>query len=76
MTSDLAARIDAHKKHLVEGFTNKYDVTMLVYFESCDSRETALIREKRLKEWKRAWKLALIEKHNPQWRDLFDDLTT
>ena len=71
----MLSRIDTHKKHLVKGVTDKYNVTMLVHYEIFDSFEAALKREKQLKEWKRKWKLELIEKHNPEWIDLFDELT-
>ena len=74
-TSDLLGRVWAHKNDLVEGFTKKYGVHLLVYYECSDSRDGALQREKQLKEWRRKWKLALIEKDNPDWRDLYDDLT-
>ena len=73
-TAALAARIDAHKKHAVRGFTEKYNVTMLVHYEVFDTHEQALRREKQLKEWKRKWKLELIEKNNPGWKDLFPEL--
>lgn len=74
MTSDLLQRIDAHKKKLVEGFTKDYDVSQLVWYEDCESFEQALIREKQIKEWKRQWKLDLIEKSNPDWKDLYADV--
>ncbi len=70
VTSNLPERIDQHRKHLVEGFTKKYNVDRLVWCEAHDSIEQAIIREKQLKKWNRAWKLALIEKENPQWNDL------
>ena len=74
MTGDLVQRIDAHRKHVVAGFTDKYDVTMLVHYEVADSYEAALEREKQLKAWKRKWKLELIEKSNPSWKDLYDEI--
>ncbi|HTY81759.1 MAG TPA: GIY-YIG nuclease family protein [Dehalococcoidales bacterium] len=58
---------------LLKGFTNKYKVHKLVYFECCDDYDAALQREKQIKEWKRAWKIALIEKGNPLWQDLWDE---
>jgi putative endonuclease len=73
-TSDLASRIDAHKKGLVEGFTKKYHVHRLVYFEILEDREEALRREKLIKKWKRNWKIELIEKNNPNWQDLYPGL--
>ncbi len=75
VTSDLPKRIWEHKEKVVEGFTKDYGVDKLVWFEQCPDAESAIQREKRLKEWKRAWKLDLIEKSNPYWRDLYDDIT-
>ncbi len=74
VTSNLIRRIFEHKNDLVEGFTKKYQLHSLVYFEVIDSADAAIMREKRLKKWKRAWKISLIEKVNPAWRDLYDDL--
>lgn len=74
ITNDLLRRVDEHKKDLVKGFTKKYGVHMLVYFEQCDDYDTALQREKQIKEWKREWKLELIEKVNPLWQDLYDEV--
>ena len=62
-----------HSHHLKSGFTDTYNVTRLVYFEETSSVEAAIAREKQLKNWRRAWKLELIEKENPEWRDLADD---
>ena len=76
LTSDLLKRVWEHKNHFVEGFTDKYDVDKLVYFETHDSADHAIRREKRLKKWNRAWKIRLIEKQNPKWSDLFDQLQT
>jgi len=73
-TSDLAQRIYAHKNNLVEGFTKKYGVHMLVYYETSGDYEGALQREKQIKEWKRRWKIELIERDNPEWRDLYEDI--
>lgn len=73
-TSDLAQRVYAHKHDLVEGFTKKYGVHMLVYYETCGDHEGALQREKQIKEWKRQWKIELIEIFNPGWRDLYEDI--
>jgi len=70
-TSDLLQRVYAHKNDLVKGFTKKYGVHKLVYFETCDDYDAALQREKQIKEWKREWKLKLIEKTNPLWQDLW-----
>ena len=71
VTSDLAKRIWEHKNALVEGFTKRYHVHQLVWFELHESMESAIIREKRLKGWKRAWKLELIESMNPEWLALY-----
>ena len=74
VTSDLIKRIWEHKNDLVEGFTQKYKVHQLVYFEQHLDMLTAITREKQLKKWNRDWKLALIEKSNPDWRDLWGDI--
>lgn len=74
VTSDLIKRIYEHKNDLVEGFTKRYRVHALVWYEQHDTMELAIAREKAIKEWKRAWKLEIIEKTNPGWRDLYDDL--
>jgi putative endonuclease len=75
-TNDLLRRVDEHKSDVVRGFTRKYGVHKLVYFEQCDDYDAALQREKQIKEWKRKWKLELIEKENPKWNDLFDKLVS
>lgn len=72
VTSDLAKRVYEHKLRLVEGFTKKYNVHRLVWYEAHDSAESAIIREKQIKKWKRAWKLRLIEEENPEWNDLYE----
>ncbi|QHG91876.1 GIY-YIG nuclease family protein [Sulfurimonas sp. CVO] len=74
VTSDLIKRIYEHKNHVMEGFSAKYNVTKLVYFELCDEMETAITREKVLKGWKRSKKISLIEKENETWQDLYEDL--
>ena len=74
VTSDLIKRIYEHKNDHVEGFTQKYTIHNLVYFEATESIESAIIREKQLKKWNRAWKINLIEKSNPAWNDLYPDL--
>ena len=71
VTSDLCSRIAQHRDGSFPGFTKKYDVKNLVWFQYLDSMPAAIEREKQLKEWKRTWKLELIEKTNPDWRDLF-----
>ncbi len=74
VTSDLVKRTWEHKNHAVEGFTDKYDVDKLVYYEIYDDELNAIQREKTLKRWKRKWKLDLIEKMNPNWSDLYDKI--
>jgi putative endonuclease len=74
VTSDLIKRIYEHKMRLEEGFTKKYAVHRLVYFEIHDGMESAIMREKQLKKWKRQWKINLIEKENPEWNDLYDEI--
>lgn len=74
VTNDLIKRVWQHKQDLVEGFTKKYQCHMLVYFEETSDVMSAIAREKQLKKWKRQWKLQLIEKDNPDWRDLYSDL--
>jgi len=74
VTSDLLRRICEHKSRLAEGFTAKYHVHRLVYFEQCESAEAAILREKQIKNWHRPWKLRLIEESNPEWRDLYEGL--
>jgi len=73
-TSDLSRRVWEHKNGVVEGFTKQYDVHSLVYFETHDDVRLALQRERTMKHWQRKWKLALIEKDNPDWRDLYDEI--
>ncbi|MCI5055357.1 MAG: GIY-YIG nuclease family protein [Flavobacteriales bacterium] len=75
-TSDLIARIWQHKNKLREGFTARYNVTQLVHFEEFEEVGMMAQREKRLKEWKRSWKIQLIEKRNPQWEDLYEKIVT
>jgi len=70
-TSDLIQRVHAHKEGLVEGFTKKYVITKLLYYETTQDRDSALNREKILKKWKRAWKLNLIASINPAFKDLY-----
>ena len=74
VTSDLIQRVWQHKNNMVEGFTKRYGVHLLVWFEPHENMETAIAREKAMKEWKRQWKLKLIEAVNPEWRDLYEDL--
>jgi len=74
VTSDLVKRVYEHKDGLADGFTKKYDVHRLVYFEMHEDMNAAIAREKQIKKWDRAWKLELIEKGNPAWKDLYDDI--
>ena len=74
VSSDLKARIYQHKNKLIEGFSATYHLHKLVYFEALDDMESAIIREKRLKKWNRAWKNRLISEVNPSSRDLYGDL--
>ncbi len=74
VTSDLAGRIWQHKNHVHNGFTKRYSVSMLVWYENFDDVTVAIQREKTMKKWPRQWKINEIEKMNPTWRDLYDDL--
>jgi len=74
VTSDLVKRVWEHRNNLVEGFTSKYKVHYLVWFEFHQSMYSALEREKNLKNWKRDWKIQLIERHNRDWYDLYPGL--
>ncbi len=74
VTTDLAKRISDHKAGIGSAFTAKYNITQLVHIENFENLMDARAREHTLKRWRRAWKLELIEKDNPQWRDLSDDL--
>lgn len=73
-TDDLVRRVYEHKNDFVEGFTKKYGVHMLVYYEAGGDYDGALQREKQIKEWKRSWKIELIESINPSWRDLYEEI--
>ncbi len=74
VTNDIIKRVWQHKNDLADGFTKKYQVHKLVYFEQTTDIESAINREKQLKKWHRKWKLDLIEKQNPDWIDLYNDL--
>ncbi len=74
VTSDLRKRIWQHRNELVESFTKKYAAYKLVYFEVHESMQAAILREKQMKKWNRAWKVALIEKQNPYWHDGYQEL--
>ena len=73
VTNNLERRVYEHKNDLVEGYTEKYGVHSLVWFESTNDINVALLREKQLKKWNRAWKIRIIEENNPEWRDLSED---
>ena len=75
VTSDLITRVWQHKNNVVEGFTKKYETHQLVWYEPHGNMESALSREKALKKWNRIWKLRLIEQFNPDWQDLYEQLT-
>jgi putative endonuclease len=74
ITDDLVRRIWQHRNGVIPGFTEKYGVKMLVWYELHESREAALTRERQIKKWNRKWKLQTIEQMNPAWRDLWDDI--
>ena len=71
VTSDLQKRVEQHKMHIHEGFTDKYNCEKLVYFEECNDIQIAIAREKQLKNWHREWKNNLVKQMNPDWKDLF-----
>jgi putative endonuclease len=75
VTSNLVQRVWQHKNNAIEGFTSKYNVKILVYYEAHDNAESAITREKRIKKWRRNWKLRLIEESNPHWKDLYDGIS-
>ena len=74
VTRDLIKRVYEHKNNLTDGFTKRYQVHNLVYYEISENIEQAIIREKQLKKWRRQWKINLIEKDNPEWQDLYGEL--
>lgn len=74
LTSNLQKRIFEHKNKLIEGFTSKYNVDHLVYYEVYDDFDNAVSKEKNMKAWKRAWKIELIQKSNPDWNDLYNEI--
>lgn len=74
MTSDLPRRIWEHKNNVADGFTKKYGIKNLVYYEVFNDAEQAIKREKRLKKWDRAWKMKVIEEQNPDWQDLYENI--
>jgi putative endonuclease len=74
VTSDIVKRVYQHKNDFVDGFTRKYELKRLVYYEVFDEIAEAIKREKQLKEWQRKWKIELIEKQNPKWEDLYETI--
>ena len=74
VTNNLKRRVGEHKSAVIEGFTKKYNLNKLVYFEIHNDINEAILREKRLKKWNRNWKIRLIEEINPEWNDLYEDL--
>jgi len=74
ITNDLVRRVYEHKNNLLKGFSKKYSTYQLVYYESTSEIDAAIAREKQLKTWTRKWKIALIERNNPQWCDLYNEL--
>ena len=74
MTNDLVRRVSEHRQGVVEGFSKTYNTHRLVWYEAHESPEAAIRREKQIKTWNRAWKVMEIEKANPYWKDLFEDL--
>ncbi len=74
ITNNLVRRINEHKTKSIPGFSQKYNVSMLVYFETYNDIHDAITREKRIKKWRRKWKISLIEQLNPDWKDLFNEI--
>ena len=74
VTSNLTKRVYEHKHNFIDGFTKKYNVHDLVYYEHCSEVEEAILREKQIKKWNRKWKLRLIEEKNPAWSDLYNEI--
>ena len=75
VTNNLVRRVFEHKTKALPGFTSRYNMTRLVWFEVYDDPTTAITREKEMKKWRRAWKIRLIEEANSEWRDLYDEIT-
>jgi putative endonuclease len=75
VTNDLVRRVYEHREGVVPGFTTRYELKQLVHFERYDTPTLAIQREKNIKHWSRAWKLQLVNSSNPQWRDLYNDIT-
>ena len=74
VTNNLIRRVYEHKEGLIDGFSKKYNIKTLVYFEEYTNMKDAIIREKNIKVWQRKWKLRLIEEHNPVWKDLYPEI--
>ncbi len=74
VTSNVVGRVWQHREHLVEGFSDRYEVTRLVWYEMHETMDSAITREKALKKWERAWKVRLIEEGNPYWNDLWSEI--
>jgi putative endonuclease len=74
VTSNLAGRIYQHRNGLIEGFTKQHGCKILVWYDAYEDLDAARLRELQMKKWKRAWKIDLIERHNPQWKDLWPDI--
>ncbi|MCC3860017.1 GIY-YIG nuclease family protein [Pseudemcibacter aquimaris] len=74
VTSDLVKRVFQHKEGTFKGYSKTYGTDMLVYYEQAENMEVAIVREKRMKDWKRLWKIRLIEEMNPDWKDLYYDI--
>ena len=74
VTSNILQRIYQHKHKMIDGFSKKYGTHLLVYYEQHEDMECAIRREKQIKKWKRQWKIELIERHNPNWYDLYESL--
>jgi len=75
VTNDLIRRTFEHRSKIIKGFTSRYNITKLVWFEIYDDPVSAISREKELKKWRRSWKVALIEQENPNWNDLYESIT-
>ena len=74
VTNDLARRVFEHRSKLHRGFTSRYNITRLTWFETYDDPSSAIAREKEIKKWRRAWKIDLIERRNPEWTDLYETI--
>jgi putative endonuclease len=74
VTNDLIRRVFEHRSKAIRGFTSRYNITKLVWFELCDDPISAITREKEIKKWRRAWKVALAVRENPDWNDLYENI--